>query len=169
MSKPMSLKFRLLFAIPLAVIAMLLVTRWWYVLIDGEMTEFLYGFPLPFICSAWHTSMAYQIFIFEFILDLISYWAICFLVLTLTRSIWKGFYIHKSIAISIMVFAGLITGFLGWSLFSTSDHLYYLERPWPGNSIEFMESGTTFIFQKQVQPDLNKFHPEMCKDTVGCY
>ena len=55
--------------LPLTIILFGTITKWRYVYVEDGPDDFLYGFPLAFICTGWHTSMSLQIFISEIIFD----------------------------------------------------------------------------------------------------
>jgi len=47
--------------LPLTLILFSTITMWRFVLIVDGASEILTGFPLPYICPGWHTSLSYQI------------------------------------------------------------------------------------------------------------
>ena len=66
--------------IPLSVISFATLTKWWYALPVDAPGTYLTGFPFPFVCNGWHTSMSLQIFAIEFFVDFLTYFLIWFLV-----------------------------------------------------------------------------------------
>lgn len=65
--------------LPLTIILFGSITKWWYVLPVDAPDTLMVGFPLPFVCNGWHTSMSLQIFTGAFIIDFFVYFLICFL------------------------------------------------------------------------------------------
>ena len=61
--------------LPLSIISLTIFTKWWYILPVDAPDSMMYGFPIPYSCNGWHTSLSYQIFIFEFIVDLLIHFA----------------------------------------------------------------------------------------------
>ena len=71
-------------AVYLTIISFALITLQWNILpVDAPDSE-MYGFPLPYSCNAWHTSLARQYFLLEFFIDILCYfifWTVCLLFL----------------------------------------------------------------------------------------
>jgi hypothetical protein len=65
------------FIMPLTIISIVIVTKWWYVLpIDARQT-FYWGFPFAFVGEGWQTSGALQFFFLEGLADILinfSFW-----------------------------------------------------------------------------------------------
>ncbi len=87
---------------------MYIFSKWWYILpIDAPESD-MYGFPLPFQCDGWHTSMSIQIFLLEFFIDYIFYIAFFSLIFIITKR-YLAFRISPK-----------ITYFLSWILYLIS-------------------------------------------------
>jgi hypothetical protein len=56
--------------LPLTLMSFATFTKWWYVLPVAARDTMMTGFPLPFVCEGWHTSMSLQIFMAEFLINL---------------------------------------------------------------------------------------------------
>ncbi|WP_294821929.1 hypothetical protein [uncultured Flavobacterium sp.] len=59
--------------LPLTLFSFVLITKWAYVLPEDAPADMLFGFPLPYRCSGWHTSLSTQFFIAEMVFDLLVY------------------------------------------------------------------------------------------------
>src|SRR5690348_8265335 len=94
--------------LPLTVISFTAFTKWWYVEGDG-FTEILKGFPLPFVCPGWHTSLSLQIFVLELITDIMTYFAFWFLVVLAATKINKSFHVPKTATTILLVLSGFFT------------------------------------------------------------
>jgi hypothetical protein len=149
-----SLIFKL--ALPLTIFSITLFTKWWYVLVEDGPDEIFYGFPLPFVGPAWHTSMAHQIFLFELLVDFLFYFICWFIVIyTVNRFVIK-LRINKAMSVmlpvaSFLVIAGHIYFFIAF------DNVMYLRRTF---RMEIMETGFSYTWQRQEKPDYYKYHPE---------
>ncbi|MEM6768710.1 MAG: hypothetical protein AAF655_27470, partial [Bacteroidota bacterium] len=51
--------------IPLTIISFFLVTKWWFVAVEDAPDSWMYGFPFPYLCEGWHTSLSLQVFLKE--------------------------------------------------------------------------------------------------------
>ena len=59
--------------LPLTIITFILFTKWWIVdIVDGS-DAVMYGFPLIYKSPAFHTSLAEQYFIMEFLIDFLLF------------------------------------------------------------------------------------------------
>jgi hypothetical protein len=148
------LTFKLI--LPLTVISFATITKWWYALpVDAPDTLFA-GFPFPFVCDGWHTSMSLQIFVTEFFADLLTYFLFwCILIFCIDR-FWTKININKIVTIVLWTLTGLVVS--GATLIaSNSNNLFYVKRPF---DIDIMETGYKFVWQQTVRPDYYKYHPE---------
>src|SRR5678815_3945633 len=94
--------------VPLTIISFATFTKWWYTLpVDAPDTMFT-GFPFPFVCDGWHTSLSLQIFVTEFIADLLTYFLFWFIVIFSVNRFVIKFKIHKAITIGLWTLSGLI-------------------------------------------------------------
>lgn len=152
------LTYNLIF--PLTVISFATITKWWYALpVDAPDTLFV-GFPLPFVCEGWHTSMCLQIFLLEFFADLLTYFLFWFIVIFCLDRFWKKINTNKIVTIVLWTLTGLIVS--GATLIaSNSDNLFYVKRPF---DFDLMEKGYKFVWQHTERPDYYKYHPEAKKE-----
>jgi hypothetical protein len=153
-TKMKQLTFKLI--LPFTVISFATITKWWYALpVDSPDTLFT-GFPFPFVCDGWHTSMSLQIFVLEFFADLLTYFLFWFSVFFCINCFWTKINPKKIMTIVIWVLAGLVISGASF-IASNSDNLYYVKRPF---DIEVMETGYKFFWKQTVRPDYYKYHPE---------
>ena len=139
----------------------MIFTKWWYALVVDGPDEIFTGFPFPFVCSGWHTSLSLQIFVLEFVANLLTYFLIIFLlVYTIDRLIIK-INVPRLLSIPLIVLSSIIMILSGLLAFNP-DNIYYLKRDF---DMEIMETGFKFVWQKQERPDFYKYHPEFKIDT----
>ena len=142
--------------IPLTIISFATYTKWWYVLVVDGTDEILTGFPLPFVCRGWHTSGSLQIFMAEFLIDLLIYFLTWLSIIFCISRLLVKFNASKVLTILFYSLAALIvlaTSFIA----SNSNNLFYLKRNF---DIEIMETGYKFSWQDIERPDYYKYHPE---------
>jgi hypothetical protein len=141
---------------PLTIISFGTLTKWWYALpVDAPDTMFT-GFPFPFVCDGWHTSLSLQIFVTEFFADLLTYFLFWFIVIFSINRFAVMFKIHKTIGIVLWILSGLVIAFATF-LASNNDNLFYIKRPF---KMDVMETGFQFGWQHVERPDFYKYHPE---------
>lgn len=142
--------------IPLTIILFAIVTKWWYVLVVDGPDEILTGFPLPFVCSGWHTSMSLQIFVTEFIIDLLTYFVFSFVIIFFIDRFLTKIKTYKIITIGLYTLTGLII--IAASLIASNpDNRFKLKRNF---DMEVMATGHRFFWQKVKPPDFYKYYPE---------
>jgi hypothetical protein len=149
-----SLTFKIV--LPLTVISFATLTKWWYVLPVDAPDTMLTGFPFPFLCNGWHTSLSLQIFVTEFIADLVTYFLFWFILIFCINRFAVKLKVHKAVTISLWTLSGLIIAF-ATLLAANKDNLFYAKRPF---GIEVMETGFKFGWQHKERPDFYKYHPE---------
>ena len=141
--------------LPLTIISFATCTKWWYVLPVDAPDTMLTGFPFPFVGPGWHTSMSLQIFMTEFIIDILVYFAFCFLLIYCIDRYLRRIKVSKPLAIILLTFSGLIvTGTL--FIASDSTNIFNVKRPW---KMDVMTTGYKFTWQHQERPDFNKYDP----------
>ncbi|MEO6151454.1 MAG: hypothetical protein ABIP28_14890 [Mucilaginibacter sp.] len=130
--------------LPLTVILFALLTKWWCVKVDDAPNTILQGFPLPFTGPAWGSSMSFQYFLLEFLIDFGVYFLFVF---TITYLIHR-FLIHKKphnmICICLFIVAGLCVCLQGLMIYSC-DSFFYLHREF---SINVINVGYIFLGEK---------------------
>jgi hypothetical protein len=135
--------------LPLSVISFATLTKWWYALPVDAPGTFFTGFPFPFVCDGWHTSMSLQIFVTEFFVDFLAYLLIWILVIFCINRFWRKINPTKWLTIFLWSIAGLII--CGASFIAANpDHKVYLKRPF---DMEVKESGFRFIWEEMEHMD----------------
>lgn len=138
---------------PLTIISFASITKWWFVLPVDAPDTMMTGFPLPYVCPGWHTSMSLQIFMVELVIDLVvyfSFWLAC--VYGINRYLMQ-LRIHWLLATLNLSIAGVIilaAVFIG----SMENNLYFIKRPF---DIEVLDTGYRFIWQNQKRPDYSDY------------
>jgi hypothetical protein len=128
--------------LPLTIISFGTVTKWWDVKVD-DYGETLKGFPFPFVCPGWHTSLSLQIFVLELIVDVFVYFAFWFSVTLIATKSLKSFQTSKSATIVLLTTSGLFMS--GLILFAINrDNIYSTTRPF---DIEIKETGYHFMWE----------------------
>ena len=146
--------------VPLTIVLFATITKWWYALPAEAPDTLLVGFPFPFVCEGWHTSMSLQIFVIEFIADLLTYFIFLFVVFFCIDRFLIKINPNKIVTRVIWIFAGLIM--IGASLIaSNSDNLFYIKRPF---DIEVMGTGYKFFWLQTERPNYSKYHSEDKKE-----
>lgn len=135
--------------LPLTIISMFLVTKWWFALpVDGP-EKLYWGFPFPFLGQGFHTSMSFQFFVLEFVADFIVYflgWVGLLFLISKMISIDKGSnYILKSIwSLAMLLSIGFII------LLSISNPVFHVKRDYDWR---ILQTGYVFIWQETPWPD----------------
>ena len=141
--------------LPLTVISFEIFTKWRYVLVEDGPATIMLGFPLAFVCDGWHTSLSLQIFITEFIIDLLTYLVFWFLLIFGIDRFLIKISVHKILTISLLVLTGLIiTATI--MIASMPNHVYQARRDF---DVKVMVTGYKFIWQQQDRPDFDKYDP----------
>ncbi len=132
-------------------------TKWWYVFpVDAPDTK-MKGFPLPFVCPGWHTSMSLQIFLVEFFIDLITYFAFWFVLVYGINRFLIRIKIHKIFTILLLTTSGLLT-VVALLIAVDSTNVFYAKRPF---EIQVLEVGYEFIWQDIEKPDWNDYERDI--------
>lgn len=122
----MNRKFFFRLVLPFTIIVFFCVTKKWHTIpIDAPDTEFL-GFPFPYVCNGWHTSMSLQIFILEMFADFIIYLLFFLALFSLVLRFFR-FKICKVITIFFWSFVLILIVFNSWSA-SFKENLFHTKR-----------------------------------------
>lgn len=135
--------------LPLAIISMFLITKWWFALpIDGP-DKLYWGFPFPFLGQGFHTSMSFQFFVLEFVTDFIVYflgWVCLFYLISKRFSTTN---VSKLLLKPVWSLALLLAiGFI--ILVSTSTPVFHLKRNYDW---KILQTGYVSIWQETPWPD----------------
>ena len=106
--------FRLI--LPLTLISFGVITKWWFGIAIDAKDVFFEGFPLIYKCEGFHTSMSTQYFIFELMINLITYFLFWLVVIFLTTRIWKFNVPLKIVKIFWIGYGVLFLGFVFLSI-----------------------------------------------------
>ena len=147
------LTWRLIF--PLTIILFGSITKWWYVLPVDAPDTMMAGFPLAFISDGWHTSMSFQIFIAELLIDFIVYFSLCFLFTFLVHRYMKKIKIPILVTILLWTFSTIILGIAIW-IASFTEQVIETRRDW---DMKVMTTGYKFTWMHQGRPDFSKDDP----------
>ena len=135
--------------LPLTVFSFIVFTKWWYVLPDDAPDAMMIGFPLPYACDGWGTSMSLQIFICELLIDLSVYFICWYILFFPLEKIWGNIKIHKTITILLLGVSGICI-VLNSLIALHKDNRIYLKRPF---GIEILETGYKFIWNGNTRPE----------------
>lgn len=142
---------------------MFLVTKWWFALpVDGP-DKIYWGFPFAFIGEGFHTSMSYQIFLTEFILDFVVYLSFWLLLFIVTRK-WINEIIIPKLIIKLVWFLSLILISIFAVIMSFSNPVFHAKRDYDWH---VMKTGSVFLWQTTPRPDITQFHPAINLDSLN--
>lgn len=132
--------------IPLTILSFAFLTKWSLVDIDSLNAKdvVMYGFPLPFLCEGWHTSMSLQVFVFEFLFDLMVYFLFWLVTIWTINSYLILIRIHWLVGVMLQLMAGIVV-FMTCLILTMPEHIYYWQRPY---EVEIVEGGISFFFSK---------------------
>ncbi|HEU5164171.1 MAG TPA: hypothetical protein VFU29_01455 [Chitinophagaceae bacterium] len=145
-------KLTLKLILPLTIISFIIFTKWWYVLVVDRRDEIMYGFPLIFTCRGFHASLSSQVFIVEFMIDLLVYFLFWFMLVYMANRFLFTIKLHKALFIPLVTVTFIS---LGFAIFIASklENQFFLKRDF---EIEKMKTGYNLIWQKQIRPDYPK-------------
>ncbi len=113
--------------IPFTILSFVFFAKLWHVDIHG-FNETLKGFPLPYVCKGWHTSMSLQVFVVELIVDVLVHFSFWFLVVLNIVKFVGPFKMPRFVTIPLLVVTGPILVML-IVVALMPEHMYYLKRP----------------------------------------
>lgn len=144
--------------LPLTIISFTVFTKWWYVVVSDGSDEVLTGFPVPYMCPGWHTSMSLQIFVSPLLIDLGTYFAFWWvLVFIISRFVEMN--IRKYLVIVMLLGSGLLSAVM--ILFATNpDNIYTFQRKF---EMEVINTGYEFIWQSSGRGDYEQYRPHSKK------
>ncbi len=114
-------------AIPITFITFIAVTMQWNVQPVDAPESVMYGFPFPYSCNAWHTSMARQYFVLEFFADIFCYFGFWIFIFYLLRKVGVDMIRRRFVNYSINIFAAILI-ILSISLFFMFENIYKVSR-----------------------------------------
>lgn len=135
--------------LPLTVLSFTIFTKWWYVLpVDGP-DSMMVGFPFPYACEAWHTSLALQIFLLELCLDILIHFTFWFAVIFCVDRFIIKIQLHKAISIIIIGISSLLLCGLLFIAFNP-DNIFKARRNF---DIEILKTGYKFFWEGNQRPE----------------
>lgn len=137
-------KIILTLVFPLTIILFGTITKWRYVYVEDGPDDFLYGFPLTFICSGWHTSMSLQIFVSELLFDFFVYFIFTLTTVTFIDRFIKPIVVRKYFKFGLYGIAILILSFYGL-VFSNPDNIYGIKKDFKYKKVR---NGYKFVWQQ---------------------
>jgi hypothetical protein len=139
-------KIKLIFtlSLPLAIILFGTITKWQYVYVEDGPDDFLYGFPLAYTCSGWHTSMSSKFFVTELLFDFFIYFVFCLTIVIILDRLFKPFSNIKILKFGLYLFASITLLVNGLS-FLNPDNIFEMKRNFNYKEIK---SGYKFVWQK---------------------
>ena len=94
--------------LPLAVISFATISKWWYAIPVDAPDSLLIGFPFPYVCEGWHTSMSLQFFVLELILDFLLYFAVWVAIVYCIDRFLMKISLHKTLTMALWATAGIV-------------------------------------------------------------
>lgn len=132
--------------VPLTIISLAICTKEWYVLPVDAPHSVLSGFPLPYVCNGWHTSLSYQYFLVEFIIDCFVYFLFWFsIIMGINRfviTVKMPNFLTKTLLATTIFIIGVSFLFI-----SNSDNLFYLKRDF---DIEIIKTNYICIWEDKI-------------------
>jgi hypothetical protein len=139
--------------LPLTVISFEIFTKWWFVLVEDGPSEILTGFPLPYFCSGWHTSLSLQIFVTELVIDVFTYFIFWFLIVFIINKYVYKFKPHKIRTRILLISSGLILA-LNILIASNPDNIFTIKRDF---NIQILDEGFDVFKIQSKYPELADF------------
>ncbi|SDY15697.1 hypothetical protein SAMN05444411_1433 [Lutibacter oricola] len=143
---------RLKIALPLTIISFIMISKLWYVKIIDAPNSILYGFPIPYSCAAWHTSMARQFFILEFIFDFMIYLIFWIMLLYLIDKFIFKIKISKLINNVLIIISGLMI-LLNGLIVLNPDNIFKMSNEF---DYKIVETKIDFLWNDYVSPEHSK-------------
>ena len=138
---------------PLTIISFALVTKWWYMAVVDGPDEVLLGFPFPFMCRGWHTSMSLQLFTAELVADLFVYFLFWFALVFLIRQLLPTRTLHAFLKIVLHALNALVICYTIFIL-AMPDNMLLLRRDF---EIQVKTTGYKLFGQDVVLPDGHRY------------
>ncbi|MCD0472865.1 hypothetical protein LPB87_00490 [Flavobacterium sp. EDS] len=140
--------------LPLTIITFILFTKWWIVdIVDGS-DAVMYGFPLIYKSPAFHTSLAEQYFIMEFLIDFLFYFTVLSAILFLINRFISEIKIKRSLLIFIYIITGALLAIE--ILFAVAfEPSFSIKRDF---DIEVRQTGVKFYFYEKERDIFKNLH-----------
>ena len=139
--------------LPLTILSMFIITKWWYALpVDGP-DKLYWGFPLAFMGEGFHTSMSLQFFVLEFLADFVVYFTVVLLLVVTFTKWFHNFQFSKIVTKTVWVLTIILLIGFGF-IVTTSNPIFKIKRNYDWRVIT---TGHVFIFQATPRPDITHF------------
>lgn len=139
--------------LPLTIISFFVFRKWWYVFPVDAPESMMAGFPLPYVCDGWFTSMSNQFFVMELIIDLLTYFLLCFLLIFIINRYVVKIKISKKLNILLMISCSLILSFAIF-IASMPENIFKIKKDF---DVEVKETGYNFIWQNTERPNIKNY------------
>ncbi|MCW4470851.1 hypothetical protein OGH69_17920 [Flavobacterium sp. MFBS3-15] len=141
--------------LPLTLFSFVFVTKWAYVLPEDAPDDMLFGFPLPYRCSGWHTSLSEQYFLMEMAFDLLVYFIIWLAIIYLVNRL-IAVRPNRAIVAALWLVTVLSLAFPVLRA-SNPDNVFKTKRDF---KYEEVDTGVHFMWDSETNPDYEKYFPE---------
>ncbi len=141
--------------LPLTLFSFVFVTKWSYVLVEDGPDDMLFGFPLPYRCSGWHTSMSEQYFLMEMAFDLLVYFLFWLVLIYLLNRLF-ALMPNRAIVAALWV-ATVLSLVFPVFIASNPDNIFELKRDFKYKEVD---TGVHFMWDSESNPDYYKYFPE---------
>ncbi|GEP52727.1 hypothetical protein FNO01nite_33990 [Flavobacterium noncentrifugens] len=138
--------------LPLTLLSFVVFRKWWYVFPDDAPDSMMAGFPFPYVCDGWFTSMSNQFFVVELTIDLLIYFTFWFLLILTINRFFVKIIIPKYLIVASLIVSTLIL-FSFVLIGSMRENVFDVYRDF---DMEIKETGYNFIWQNTERPN-----PEM--------
>ncbi len=115
---------------------------------DDAPDTMMFGFPIPFGCDGWHTSLSLQIFMLEFIADLLIYFISWLIIAGFIHHFILPIKIKRKIYILLFSLVDLAIS-LPILIASNPDNTFYLKRDF---DIKVVKTRYRFIWESNSRP-----------------
>lgn len=136
------------FTVPLSIITLVVVTKWWYVLPVDARHTFYWGFPLACVGEGWHTSGALQFFVLEGLADILIHFLLWFVLTSIFFRMARLQRVPKFVSGTLWSTAILIMC-IGGIIIAHAHPTIYLKRDYDWKIIH---TGYTFVWQRTPLP-----------------
>jgi hypothetical protein len=142
--------------IPATIISFAVFTKWWYALPADAPDTMYWGFPFVYIGEGWGSSMTLQIFLFEFIADLLVYFLFWFSIIWLIDYLIVKINPYKALTIFLWSLSTIIIAF-NTLIWSNKDNTFYTKREY---KFDVLTTGYQFEWDNVQRPDYYKYRPQ---------
>lgn len=141
--------------LPLTLFSFVFITKWAYVLVEDGPDDMLFGFPLPYKCSGWHTSLSNQYFLLEMAFDFVVYFLVWLLIIYLTNRVLT-LKPHTATVAIVWVIAFLSLGLPALEA-SNPDNVFKTKRDFKYQEVD---TGVQFMWDSETNRDYEKYFPK---------